>query len=54
MGLLANLSTAQIIEQVVAAKRYLESIDDTKPINNVVFMGVSTYIVVQFMFVFYA
>lgn len=39
MGLLANLSTAQIVEQVVEARRYLAAAGDATPIGNIVFMG---------------
>ncbi|KAG5189668.1 hypothetical protein JKP88DRAFT_160591, partial [Tribonema minus] len=39
MGLLANLQAAQIVEQVVIAKRHLNEIGDTTPITGVVFMG---------------
>lgn len=39
MGLLGNLSTAQIIEQVVEARRLLISEGVLAPIGNIVFMG---------------
>lgn len=38
-GLAGNLSTAQIVEQVVEALRYLRSVGDTSHVGNVVFMG---------------
>lgn len=39
MGLLGNLSTAQIVEQVVQARRYLAEQQVAIPIHNIVFMG---------------
>lgn len=39
MGLLANLQAAQIVEQVLIAKRYLSKVHDEIPITGVVFMG---------------
>ncbi|EFJ46352.1 hypothetical protein VOLCADRAFT_105556, partial [Volvox carteri f. nagariensis] len=39
MGLLGNLSTAQILEQVVEARRYLAEQSVHIPIANIVFMG---------------
>jgi len=39
MGLGGNLLTAQIVEQLVEARRYLASVGDKTPITNVVFMG---------------
>lgn len=33
------LSFVQIVEQVVSAKRYLESVGDPAPVSGVVFMG---------------
>ncbi|GAX81183.1 hypothetical protein CEUSTIGMA_g8616.t1 [Chlamydomonas eustigma] len=39
MGLLGNLSTAQVVEQIVHAKRYLAEQGDRTPLTNVVFMG---------------
>lgn len=39
LGLMANLQTAQIVEQVVSAKRFLESVDDPCKVTGVVFMG---------------
>lgn len=39
LGLMAHLQTAQIVEQVISAKRYLESVGDPAPVSGVVFMG---------------
>ncbi|KXZ48715.1 hypothetical protein GPECTOR_26g618 [Gonium pectorale] len=39
MGLLGNLTTAQIVEQVVEARRFLAEQDVPIPIANIVFMG---------------
>ncbi|KAG2436286.1 hypothetical protein HXX76_006597 [Chlamydomonas incerta] len=39
MGLLGNLTTAQVIEQVVEARRYLAEQEVQIPIANIVFMG---------------
>ncbi|GFR46078.1 hypothetical protein Agub_g7545 [Astrephomene gubernaculifera] len=39
MGLLGHLSTAQIVEQLVQARRYLAAEGVSTPIANVVFMG---------------
>ncbi|CAM9533408.1 unnamed protein product, partial [Heterosigma akashiwo] len=39
LGLLGNLMTSQIVEQVVQAKRYLKSINDETPVSHIVFMG---------------
>ncbi|CAN0106125.1 unnamed protein product [Scytosiphon promiscuus] len=39
LGLMANLQAAQIVEQVVVAKRFLESVGDPHPVTGVVFMG---------------
>eukprot|EP00198_Chlamydomonas_reinhardtii_P012403 XP_001701740.1 predicted Fe-S-cluster redox enzyme [Chlamydomonas reinhardtii] len=39
MGLLGNLSTAQIVEQVVEARRFLAQEGDRTPLTNLVFMG---------------
>jgi len=39
MGLGGNLAAAQIVEQIVEARRYLSSVQDPTPITNVVFMG---------------
>ncbi|MEW5297772.1 MAG: hypothetical protein WDW36_000956 [Sanguina aurantia] len=39
MGLLGSLSTAQIIEQVVAARRVMAEEGDEAPLTNLVFMG---------------
>lgn len=39
MGLLGHLSTAQIVEQVVAARRFMADEGDTTPVTNLVFMG---------------
>ncbi|CAM9586486.1 unnamed protein product [Laminaria digitata] len=39
LGLMANLQTAQIVEQVVSAKRFLESVGDPAKVTGVVFMG---------------
>ncbi|CAM9381829.1 unnamed protein product, partial [Hapterophycus canaliculatus] len=39
LGLMANLQAAQIVEQVVVAKRFLESVGDPYPVTGVVFMG---------------
>ncbi|CAM9390879.1 unnamed protein product [Choristocarpus tenellus] len=39
LGLMANLQTAQMVEQVLIAKRYLESEGDTSPVTGVVYMG---------------
>jgi 23S rRNA (adenine2503-C2)-methyltransferase len=38
MGLMGNLSTAQVVEQIVQAKRYLAVEGDKTPLTNVVFM----------------
>ena len=38
MGLLGHLSTAQIIEQVVEAKRLMQEEGDSTPVTNIVFM----------------
>lgn len=38
MGLLGHLSTAQIIEQVVEAKRLMQEEGDSTPATNIVFM----------------
>ena len=39
MGLMANLTTAQIVEQVIEARRYLQSRGIKQQIQNIVFMG---------------
>eukprot|EP00877_Chromochloris_zofingiensis_P015210 jgi/Chrzof1/9943/Cz04g21170.t1 len=39
MGLAGNLSTAQIVEQMIEARRLMAADGDTMPITNVVFMG---------------
>ncbi|KAG2435216.1 hypothetical protein HXX76_007299 [Chlamydomonas incerta] len=39
MGLLGNLTTAQIVEQVVEARRFLAQEGDRTPLTNMVFMG---------------
>ncbi|CAM9397401.1 unnamed protein product [Discosporangium mesarthrocarpum] len=39
LGLMANLQTAQMVEQVIYAKRYLESVGDLAPLTGVVYMG---------------
>ena len=39
MGLFGNLSTSQIIQQIISARKYLKEINDDIKINNVVFMG---------------
>ncbi|MEW5306884.1 MAG: hypothetical protein WDW36_009321 [Sanguina aurantia] len=39
MGLLGNLNTAQIVEQVIEARRYLKEQGSSTPIHNIVFMG---------------
>ncbi|KAG1668029.1 hypothetical protein FOA52_006562 [Chlamydomonas sp. UWO 241] len=39
MGLLGNLTAAQIVEQVVAARRYMALEGDDTPLTNLVFMG---------------
>ncbi|KAG2489539.1 hypothetical protein HYH03_011990 [Edaphochlamys debaryana] len=39
MGLLGSLSAAQIVEQVVAARRFLAAEGDRTPLTNLVFMG---------------
>mmetsp|Transcript_18048 Transcript_18048/g.45696 ORF Transcript_18048/g.45696 Transcript_18048/m.45696 type:complete len:488 (+) Transcript_18048:91-1554(+) len=39
MGLGGNLAAAQIVEQVVEARRYLAEVGDPTPLTNVVFMG---------------
>ena len=39
MGLLMNLSTAQIVDQLVMARRILAADCDAPPATNVVFMG---------------
>eukprot|EP00798_Chlamydomonas_sp_ICE-L_P014122 gene14122-20076_t len=39
MGLLGNLTTAQIVQQVVEARKFLAAEKDTTPMTNLVFMG---------------
>mmetsp|Transcript_28832 Transcript_28832/g.74419 ORF Transcript_28832/g.74419 Transcript_28832/m.74419 type:complete len:452 (+) Transcript_28832:65-1420(+) len=39
MGLLGNLTTAQIVEQVVEARRFLNAEGDDTPLTNLVYMG---------------
>jgi len=39
MGLLGNLATAQIVEQVVEARRFLAAEKDATPLTNLVYMG---------------
>ncbi|KAJ9526768.1 hypothetical protein QJQ45_017480 [Haematococcus lacustris] len=39
MGLRGNLTTAQIVEQVVEARRFLAAEQDSTPLTNLVFMG---------------
>ena len=39
MGLLRNLQTSQIVEQLVEARRYLVACGDPAPATNIVFMG---------------
>lgn len=39
LGLMANLSTAQIVEQVIEARRYLSERGIKEQIQNIVFMG---------------
>ena len=41
MGLLANLSTAQIVEQVVEARRIVAAEGQGATLTNLVFMGMS-------------
>lgn len=39
LGLLGNLKSSQIIEQLVQARRYLAEVGDPTPIQRIVFMG---------------
>jgi 23S rRNA (adenine2503-C2)-methyltransferase len=44
MGLLHNLSTAQIVEQLVEARRYLAAEGASAAATNVVFMGMGALV----------
>jgi hypothetical protein len=39
MGFLKNLSTAQIVEQLIVARRILATSEEAAPATNIVFMG---------------
>jgi 23S rRNA (adenine2503-C2)-methyltransferase len=46
MGFLQNLSTAQIVEQLVFARRHLAETEEAASATNIVFMGMGTQIYV--------